>query len=177
MNFNHAKRSSLPPLVTHRLWCGYLTPLVKSIMRLKKARPGGTTQQAKFNKLISDWSWLKVVFLQLIISFIFPLIFMIFLCGSLVAISCESKVIPIKTIQVVGWTVFSSCIGTPNSEHKSTSDYKAFLQSSDHVSPSKSSIIWTICPSLIFWVKLQWMAELNASKVAQLQPIGSVLSK
>ena len=54
MNFNHANRSSLASLVTYRLWCGYLRPLVKSIMRLKKTRPGGTTQQAKFNKPISD---------------------------------------------------------------------------------------------------------------------------
>jgi len=59
---NQRIKSSLIPRVTRILWCGLVTPLVASIIRLMKARPGLTTWHAKFSEPISDCSVFNVIF-------------------------------------------------------------------------------------------------------------------
>ena len=55
-------QSMIPNLVPRERrmwWWRLLTPLVRSIMRRRRARPGTTTRQ--FNKPISDWSSFRQV--------------------------------------------------------------------------------------------------------------------
>ena len=57
---NHSKISSLHCFVRRMWWYCLRTPLVRSIILRRKARPGRTTEHAKFNNPISDCSSLRV---------------------------------------------------------------------------------------------------------------------
>ena len=61
---NHVRISDLTARVNLIKCCGRVIPTVKSMSRPKNARPGRTTQQAKFSNPIRDCNSRRVTFLR-----------------------------------------------------------------------------------------------------------------
>ena len=61
INKLHISRSLKKPAVSLMWWSGFLTPLVRTIMRCRKGRPGAITLHEKFRVPIRDWSSCRVV--------------------------------------------------------------------------------------------------------------------
>ena len=53
-NVSQTAMSCLTSLVRRMWWCGRLAPLVRSIIRRRKARPATTTEQVKFKRPNKD---------------------------------------------------------------------------------------------------------------------------
>ena len=103
-------RSSLTDRVRRIEKFGECTPMVKSIKRRKKTRPGTITQQAKLSKPVRDWTSLKVTFL-LRKSDKIPIDLSTLSKGRRASIRQESSSMPAKERICDGPAVFSGAIG------------------------------------------------------------------
>ena len=97
------------------------------------------------------------------------------------SIDMESISRPMKDIQVVGWTVFSSWIGTPMYRHRFKNDSRLFAQMEDSGGPTKrkSSRMWVICMIPNLCLDIHSRLVLNLSNMAHEldAPIGRHLSQ
>ena len=95
-----------------------LTPLVRSMRRRRKARPGITTEQAKFNSPIKDCSSFNCTFFRVINDETRALHLTILSAGKRACIRTVSSSIPAKLRTLCGPAVFSWAIGTPKLPHR-----------------------------------------------------------
>ena len=91
-------------------------PMVKSIRRRKKARPGCITEHAKFKSPISDCNSRRVTFLRcrnskIVVTHLSSLSY-----GNLASFKTVSNSMPTKERVVDGPKVFSGAMGTPKYE-------------------------------------------------------------
>ena len=93
--------------------CGCEIPRVRSINRLKKARPGMTTEHAKFSRLIKDWSSLRVTFLRVEKLAMHWMHLLIFSWGKRASQVSESNSMPANVRTFDGPNVFSGAMGMP----------------------------------------------------------------
>lgn len=114
-NSSQSFRSSHIPRVTLMKWCGAETPDVARDSRVQKACPGDTTLQAKFKCPRTDWSCLRVHFLQLISVVSMLTSALTFSAGRLDVPWVESNAMPKYVRQSVGPSVLSGAKGTPSS--------------------------------------------------------------
>ena len=110
---SHVLRSSFTSRLSLMQWFGKRTPTVKSIRRLKKARPGLMTEQAKFKRPLRDCTSFKVTFLRWIKSEIREIHFPILSRGRRASKKMESNSIPANDMIVEGPQVFSGAMGIP----------------------------------------------------------------
>ena len=89
--------------------------------------------------------------------------------GSLASILAESSSKPMKVMQVVANSVFSSLIGTPNSEHmlRKVDNFSLHLLLKGGSKIRKSSSMCTMCLILYLYLATHSSAELKDSKMAQ----------
>ena len=110
-NSFHITRSWKKPELSLMWWCGFFTFLVKSTMRWRNGRPGGTNLHAKLRVPMSHWSSLRV-------QERFPWNCSMISCnlailsgGCLACILIVSKTIPINSITCEGPCVLPWAIG------------------------------------------------------------------
>ena len=109
--------SHFASLVKRMRWCGRCVPLVRSIMRRRKAPLGTTTEHVKFKRSNKDWStWRdslrRKLNLQSKSSHFWSLS-----SGNQASCLTELRVMPTDWRVVNGPMVYSSAIGTPRKSH------------------------------------------------------------
>ena len=98
--------SNLAPRERPMWWWGFLTPLLRSIVRRRKARPGTTTSHVKFNKTIRDRNSFRQTERRGWKSFNIARHFWSFSSGRRASWRTESSVIPVNCKTVAAPTVF-----------------------------------------------------------------------
>ena len=164
---SHALRSARASTVRCIWRDGDLTPMVRSIRRLRKVRPGTTTLVAKFRVPITDWSSRRVTFLLLYMLVIFWIASWTLSGGRDREPSTVSTCIPCSSVHVVGATVFSSLMGMPRSLASIMNFARLFEVTLELAGPKniKSSNMCDKWGTLNWDFKIHCNAELNFSKV------------
>ena len=150
-------------------------PMVRLISLRRKTLPGVTTEHAKFNKPIRDWSSFNVTFFLPSKLRIANKHFLTFSWGSRASFILQCNSIPAKLKNGEGPSVFSGAIGTPTFSQNVKNWWRlVFHVSKDSAAIKKSSRMWIICGILSLLLATHSKAVLSISNVLHelASPIG-----
>ena len=175
MNVSQSRKSFLASLVKRMKWCECLMPIVRLISLRRETLPGVTTEHAKFNKPIRDWSSFSVTFFLPSKLWIANRHFSTFSWGSL-TLSYYNLIQFLQTLKPEkDPQFFSGAIGTPTFSQNAKNYWRLVLHASkDSAAIKKSSRMWIICGMLSLLRATHFKAVLSFSNVLHelASPIG-----